>query len=122
MTRIVRVDRVEACQDILAGIEGQQPLAGRKRGIEPGVVGKPRTPGGEVTGAPVAEPAGSRSDVAALRDAELSARSADEPPVLCGSAGGVPGIDELPSVCSEGREIGLFGMNRERELETLTRL
>src|SRR5215475_5335200 len=78
---VIAFDRVHRRQDVFHRSEAEESLARRQRLAEAGLLSDHRAAGGQVTGAAVAEPAGTGTNVLVARDGELSARALDIAPV-----------------------------------------
>src|SRR4051794_18904619 len=79
---VIRLELLEAGDDVVRGGEGEQPRAGRQPSAEAGVLGQHRTAARQVAGAAIAEPTGPGHDVAELGEPELRPRSLHEAPVV----------------------------------------
>src|SRR6266568_7078266 len=119
MAGVVSVDCLERAQDVLDGLEGEEPAAGRQDLGEAGVLGDDGPSGGQVAGAPVAEPSAAWSDVLILGDREFAARAQDVLPVRDNVLRQGHGIDGPPAVAAN--ELDRFVVSSERELERLGR-
>src|SRR5262249_57048219 len=79
---VVALEGVPRGEDAVHRLEREQPLARRQELAEARLLRDHRAPGGQVAGAAVAEPAGTRADVLVAGNGELAARAPDVVTVL----------------------------------------
>src|SRR5579864_7705164 len=72
MALVVAADRVDRVGCLLDTLKGQQSSISKERAIQTSVLHDDRAASGQVTGAPIAEPTGSKCGVDGLRATDLS--------------------------------------------------
>src|SRR5215207_645609 len=120
MAVVVTVQGLDARENLVDGMESEQPGTYRQKPAETGLLCDNGTTRRQVADAPVAEPAAARGHVATLGDAELGLGSTNEALVAGGRLSHPLWVYQVPTIGTQGRQVpALFGVNGERRREPL---